>query len=48
MPALVKMTIEPMAEGVVLGIEIGIEVVHHLALSFYIVQQVFIAYRPGV
>ena len=37
-----------MAEGVVLGIEIGIEVVHNLALAFYIVQQVFITYRPGV
>ena len=48
MPALVKVAVEPMAEGVVLGIEIGIEVVHHLSLAFYIVQQVFITYRPGV
>ena len=48
MPALVEVTVEPMAEGMGFGIEISVEVVHHLALAFYIVQQVFITYRPSV
>ena len=48
MPALVKVTVEPMAKRMAFGIEISIEVVHHLALAFYIVHQVFITYRPGV
>ena len=48
MPALVKMTIEPIVEGMAFGIEIGVEVVHHLALALYIIQQVFITYCPGV
>ena len=48
MPALVEVAVEPMAKRVAFGIEIGIEVVHHLSLAFYIVQQVFITYRPGV
>lgn len=48
MPALVKVAVEPMAEGMAPGIKIGIEVVHHLSLAFYIVQQVFISYRPGL
>ena len=47
-PALVEVTVEPLPEGMAFGIEIGVKVVHHLALAFYIVQQVFITYRPGV
>ena len=37
MPALVEMAVEPMAKRMTFGIEIGVEVVHHLALAFYIV-----------
>ena len=48
MPTLVEVAVEPMAEGMAFGVEVGIEVVHHLSLPFYIVQQVFIVYRPGL
>ena len=47
-PTLVKVTVEPIAKGVIFGIEISVEVIHYLALAFYIVQQVFITYRPSV
>ena len=48
MPALMEVTVEPMAKRMAFRVEIGVEVVHHLALAFYIVQQVFITYRPGL
>ena len=47
-PALVEVAVKPEAEGMALGVEIGIEVVHDFTLALHIVQQVFIAYRPGV
>lgn len=43
-----EVTVEPVAEWVALGVEVGIEVIHHFALPLYIVEQVFIAHRPGV
>ena len=48
MPALVKVTVEPMAKRMAFGIEISIEVFHHLALAFHVIQQVFITYCPGL
>ena len=38
-----EVTVEPVAEGMALGVEIGIEVVHDFTLAFHIVQQVFVA-----
>ena len=43
-----EMTVEPVAKGMALGVEIGIEVVHHFAFPLYIVQHVFIADDPSV
>ena len=47
-PALMKVAVKPIADGMALGVEISVEVVHHLALAFYIVQQVFVTYCPGM
>ena len=47
-PALMEVAIKPLPEGMAFGIEIGIEVVHYLAFAFYILQQVFVTYRPGL
>ena len=47
-PALVKVAIKPLPEGMAFGVEIGVEVVHHFALAFYIVQQIFVTYRTGL
>ena len=47
-PALMKVTVEPITEGMAFGVEISVEVVHHLSFAFHIVQQVFITYRPGL
>ena len=41
-----EVTVEPVTQGVVLGVEIGVEVVHHLALVFYVFQQILVMHAP--
>ena len=46
MPALMKVSIIPFLQGMVMGTEVCVDVIHHLALILDIIEQLFILHEP--
>ena len=46
MPALMKMTVEPIIDGMAMGIQVCLNIIHHLPLCLDVILQIFILVNP--
>ena len=45
-PALMKMPVIPFLQGMVMGTEVCVDVIHHLTLTLDVIEQLFILHEP--